>query len=137
VRALPPRRGPPLTHACARSPTEATIGCTARVVRARDRKENIGRPLGACAAYVVLPAPAPAALAALQPVPDRAAPLALAPRGTPGELVVAGPLVGAGYHGLPAATRRAFLDWPAPGARAYRTGDLGALSRRRPADAER
>lgn len=88
-------------------PTEATIGCTSRQITINDRKENIGRPFASCQAYVV----------------DSA--MNIVPRGTPGELVVEGPLVGVGYHKLPDATNRAFLEWPHPGCRCYRTGDLG------------
>jgi ferricrocin synthase len=52
--------------------------------------------------------------------------MTLVPRGTPGELVVAGPLVGIGYHELPEVTRKVFLEWPEKGMRAYRTGDVGS-----------
>ncbi|KAJ3863422.1 acetyl-CoA synthetase-like protein, partial [Lentinula novae-zelandiae] len=90
-------------------PTEATIGCTSRQITINDRKENIGRPFASCQAYVV----------------DSA--MNIVPRGTPGELVVEGPLVGVGYHKLPDATNRAFLEWPRPGCRCYRTGDLVRL----------
>ncbi|KAJ3918621.1 hypothetical protein F5877DRAFT_78832 [Lentinula edodes] len=90
-------------------PTEATIGCTSRQITINDRKENIGRPFASCQAYVV----------------DSA--MNIVPRGTPGELVVEGPLVGVGYHKLPDATNRAFLEWPHPGCRCYRTGDLVRL----------
>ncbi|KAJ3856653.1 hypothetical protein EV368DRAFT_78489 [Lentinula lateritia] len=82
-------------------PTEATIGCTSRHITINDRKENIGRPFTSCQAYVV----------------DSA--MNIVPRGTPGELVVEGPLVGVGYHKLPDATNRVFLEWPRPGCRCY------------------
>ncbi|KAG8692019.1 Non-ribosomal peptide synthetase [Ceratobasidium sp. 394] len=87
-------------------PTEATIGCTSRLVKQTDRKENIGHPFPSCRAYVV------------------DASMNVVPRGNPGELVVEGPLVGRGYHNLPDATAKAFKEWPDQGCNAYRTGDL-------------
>ncbi|KAF9033284.1 acetyl-CoA synthetase-like protein, partial [Hymenopellis radicata] len=87
-------------------PTETTIGCTSRRVGPNDRKENIGRPFPSCSAYVV----------------DRE--LNIVPMGCPGELVIGGPLVARGYHQLPEATAKAFIDFPVPGQKAYRTGDL-------------
>ena len=69
------------------------------------KKENIGQTFLNCSSYVV----------------DEN--LQLVPRGVPGELLVAGPLVGRGYHGRPDLTQKAFLDWE--GKWAYRTGDLG------------
>ena len=50
--------------------------------------------------------------------------LNILPRGVIGELVVAGPLVGRGYHGLPGLTAKSFMEWPRPGSWSYRTGDL-------------
>ena len=96
------------------SPTEATIGCTSRRVRANDRKENIGTPFPSCRAFVVRP-----------PYNREDGGFEVVPRGAPGELVVEGPLVGLGYHRNPDATRKSFIEWPYPGCRAYRTGDLG------------
>ncbi|KIY73113.1 acetyl-CoA synthetase-like protein [Cylindrobasidium torrendii FP15055 ss-10] len=94
-------------------PTEATIGCTSRRVGLYDRKENIGRAFPSCSAFVV----------------DRN--LDIVPIGCPGELIArhssihgALPLTLQGYHGLPEATAKAFIDFPNPGDRAYRTGDL-------------
>lgn len=88
-------------------PTEATIGCTARRVQGvHERRDNIGLPFDSCAAYVV------------------DADLNMLPRGTPGELVVEGALVGRGYLNLPEVTKKAFVEWPRKGCRAYRTGDL-------------
>ncbi|KAG8774039.1 Non-ribosomal peptide synthetase [Ceratobasidium sp. 428] len=87
-------------------PTEATIGCTSRLIKQTDRKENIGHPFPSCRAYVV------------------DASMNIVPRGNPGELVVEGPLVGRGYHNLPETTAKAFMEWPNEGCNAYRTGDL-------------
>ncbi|PWN41063.1 hypothetical protein IE81DRAFT_304267 [Ceraceosorus guamensis] len=88
-------------------PTEATIGCTARRVRGvQDRRDNIGLPFEGSGAYVV------------------DSNLRLLPRGTPGELIIEGPLVGRGYLNLPEVTKKAFVEWPRAGCRAYRTGDL-------------
>ncbi|KAF9077093.1 hypothetical protein BDP27DRAFT_1209530 [Rhodocollybia butyracea] len=87
-------------------PTEVTIGCTSRRVGSNDRKENIGRPFPSCSAYVVDPE------------------LNVVPMGCPGELIISGPLVARGYHNLPEATAKAFIEFPEPGCRAYRTGDL-------------
>ncbi|KAK7033521.1 Non-ribosomal peptide synthetase [Paramarasmius palmivorus] len=100
------------------SPTEATIGCTSRRVSPQDRKENIGKPFESCYAYIVDPASINTDAENPQ---DK---MKLVPRGTPGELVVAGPLVGIGYHKLPEVTRKVFLEWPEKGMRTYRTGDL-------------
>ncbi|KDN49336.1 hypothetical protein RSAG8_02038, partial [Rhizoctonia solani AG-8 WAC10335] len=87
-------------------PTEATIGCTSRLIRQTDRKENIGHPFPSCRAYVV------------------DASMNIVPRGNPGELVVEGPLVGRGYHNLPEATSKAFKKWPTADSNTYCTGDL-------------
>lgn len=45
-------------------------------------------------------------------------------KGSVGELVVEGPLVGRGYQGRPDLTEKVFLEWPRAGCWAYRTGDL-------------
>ncbi|GAB1517179.1 Non-ribosomal peptide synthetase [Rhizoctonia solani] len=87
-------------------PTEATIGCTSRLIRQSDRKENIGHPFPSCRAYVV------------------DSNMNIVPRGNPGELVVEGPLVGRGYHNLPEATAKAFKKWPTLDSNTYCTGDL-------------
>ena len=72
----------------------------------RTRRENIGTVFERCRAYVMN---------------DN---MELVPRGVAGELVVAGPLVGRGYHKRPDLTKKVFLE--VEGMRAYRTGDLGA-----------
>ncbi|KAI6045753.1 hypothetical protein EDC04DRAFT_3104410 [Pisolithus marmoratus] len=87
-------------------PSEVTIGCCARFVDSSTPTGNIGRPFANVSSYVV----------------DRD--LNILPRGAVGELVVAGPLVGRGYHRLPDLTANAFIEWPRTGSRAYRTGDL-------------
>lgn len=69
-------------------------------------RENVGRAFANVSSYVV---------------DDN---LNILPRGVVGELVVAGPLVGRGYHGLPGLTAKSFMEWPRPGSRSYRTGDL-------------
>lgn len=72
------------------------------------RKENIGHPFLNCSAYVV----------------DED--LNVLMRGAAGELLLAGPLVGRGYHGRPDLTQRAFLEWN--GQIVYRTGDIGGAA---------
>jgi amino acid adenylation domain-containing protein/thioester reductase-like protein len=58
----------------------------------------------------------------------------LLPRGSVGEIVIGGACMGAGYHGDPAATARAFVAnrfaGQIPGERLYLTGDLGWLDDR-------
>jgi amino acid adenylation domain-containing protein len=53
-----------------------------------------------------------------------------APRGTPGEIYIAGPSLARGYHNRPDLTSEKFITNPfsaEPGARLYKTGDLGRL----------
>ena len=52
-----------------------------------------------------------------------------APPGVPGEIFVGGPSIARGYLGQPALTAERFVPHPsgAPGARLFRTGDLGLL----------
>ncbi|TFK76388.1 peptide synthetase [Pluteus cervinus] len=87
-------------------PSEATIGCCARVMDSTTPRSNIGRPFANVSGYVV----------------DRDLNIVL--RGGLGELVVEGPLVGRGYHGRPDLTQKVFMEWPGPGCWSYRTGDL-------------
>lgn len=115
-------------------PTEATVGCTSRIIRPTDKKENIGRPFPSCEVYIASSVPAHTTttrsiLSALHHQPDPSIPLQIVPRGTPGELIVAGPLVARGYHGegMREANRKAFVEWPREGVRGYRTGDLGTF----------
>jgi amino acid adenylation domain-containing protein len=96
-------------------PTEAAVDVTAwRCVPARpgvmDERVPLGRPITATQIYVV----------------ERGG--ALAPIGIPGELWIGGVQVARGYAGEPARTAERFVPDPfgvTPGARAYRTGDLG------------
>ncbi|KAG9318679.1 hypothetical protein JVU11DRAFT_774 [Chiua virens] len=87
-------------------PSEVTIGCCARFMDGNAPRENIGRAFANVSSYVV---------------DDN---LNILPRGVVGELVVAGPLVGQGYHELPGVTAKSFIEWPHPGSWSYRTGDL-------------
>ncbi|GAB1510341.1 MupA/Atu3671 family FMN-dependent luciferase-like monooxygenase [Actinophytocola sp. KF-1] len=84
-------------------PTEATIWATSAPVDGTDVR--IGRPLAGVRAHVV----------------DRE--LRPAPIGVPGELLLGGPGVAAGYLGRPARTAERFITGP-DGDRVYRTGDL-------------
>ena len=71
-------------------------------------RANIGRGFGSASSYIV----------------DENMNIVL--RGTPGELVVEGDLVGRGYLGRPDLTEKVFLEFPEKGKGywAYRTGDL-------------
>ncbi|WP_163510265.1 MupA/Atu3671 family FMN-dependent luciferase-like monooxygenase [Fodinicola acaciae] len=83
-------------------PTEATIWATTGSSAA------IGRPLAGVSTYVV----------------DSR--LRLVPTGAPGELLIGGPYVAAGYRGQPGLTASRFVPDPfsgEPGGRLYRTGD--------------
>jgi len=91
------------------SPTEVTIGCCARFMDRNSPRENVGRAFANVSSYVV---------------DDN---LDILPRGAVGELVVAGPLVGRGYHGLPDLSAKSFMEWPRPGSWSYRTGDLARM----------
>ncbi|NJP46802.1 non-ribosomal peptide synthetase [Actinacidiphila epipremni] len=87
-------------------PTEATVDSTTAVVAGDE--PTIGAPLAGTRCYVLDHA--------LQPVP----------RGTAGELYLAGPHLARGYLGAPGATAERFPADPygPPGSRMYRTGDL-------------
>jgi amino acid adenylation domain-containing protein len=89
-------------------PTEATIACTAQRWDARSTDVNglvpIGRPLGATRVRVV----------------DES--LHDVPVGTPGELLLSGPQVVAGYWRDPTTTARSFVPHPELG-HSYLTGD--------------
>ncbi|MFI5800202.1 amino acid adenylation domain-containing protein [Streptomyces sp. NPDC051677] len=101
---------PGLTVTNGYGPTETTAFATCRPcpdAGAVPEPLPIGRPLDGMRAYVLD--------GALRPVP----------RGTVGELYVAGPGVARGYLGRPEATAERFTADPfgPPGARMYRTGD--------------
>ncbi|QYG93595.1 amino acid adenylation domain-containing protein [Iamia sp. SCSIO 61187] len=89
-------------------PTETTVWCTAHEQRPDDDRApaSIGRPIVGARAYVV----------------DDA--LRLVPRGMPGELLIGGAGVAAGYLGQPDLTAERFVPDPFVAAgRAFRTGD--------------
>jgi amino acid adenylation domain-containing protein/non-ribosomal peptide synthase protein (TIGR01720 family) len=94
--------------------TETTVHVTARPVRAVDAREEtrslIGLPIPDLSLTLVDPG--------LRPVP----------RGVPGELAVGGAGLARGYLGRPELTAERFVPDPlggSPGARLYRSGDLG------------
>ncbi|MFI6512057.1 amino acid adenylation domain-containing protein [Streptosporangium sp. NPDC050855] len=95
-------------------PTETTVEMTDFDVRGRTDIERlpIGRPFPNTRVYILDEE--------LRPVP----------RGTVGELYVAGDPVARGYRGRPALTADRFLPDPygPPGTRMYRTGDLGRFT---------
>ncbi|KAL4794205.1 hypothetical protein BDV19DRAFT_199997 [Aspergillus venezuelensis] len=88
-------------------PTEVTIGCTFAYINSSTNLRNIGPPLTACKAHVLIPDTMNYAL-----------------RGQTGELCFSGDLVGAGYLNRPDA--KGFLTGP-DGVKMYRTGDIGRL----------
>ncbi|KAL4963584.1 nonribosomal siderophore peptide synthase SidC [Aspergillus stella-maris] len=88
-------------------PTEVTIGCTFAHINSSTNLRNIGRPLTACKAHVLIPDTMNYAL-----------------RGQTGELCFSGDLVGRGYLNRPDA--KGFLTGP-DGVKIYRTGDIGRL----------
>ncbi|MDI1443036.1 MupA/Atu3671 family FMN-dependent luciferase-like monooxygenase [Polyangium sp. 6x1] len=94
-------------------PTETTIwSATHDVKDERGGVVPLGTPLAHNRVYVLD--------RALQPVPF----------GVPGEIYIGGDCVARGYHGRPALTAERFLPDPfrdEPGARIYRTGDIGRL----------
>jgi natural product biosynthesis luciferase-like monooxygenase protein len=88
-------------------PTEATVWATTHTVRLGE-PVLIGRPLPGYSAYIV----------------DAA--LRLVPIGVPGELVLGGEAIAAGYHQHEELTRERFIPdkfSKKPGGRLYRTGD--------------
>ncbi|MCP3144579.1 non-ribosomal peptide synthetase [Pyxidicoccus xibeiensis] len=90
-------------------PTECTVNASACPI-ADTRRPSIGKPLGNVRVYVMSPA--------LMPVPID----------VPGELYIGGAGVARGYEGRPDLTAERFLPdpySPVPGARMYRTGDVG------------
>ncbi|MCX4539346.1 amino acid adenylation domain-containing protein [Streptomyces sp. NBC_01565] len=92
--------------------TECSIGSVEADVH-RDERVCLGRPAGSGTVYVLSP--------------DQR----LLPPGLTGEIYLGGPGVGRGYAGDPAHTARAFVPDPfsgVPGARMYRTGDVGRVA---------
>nr|MDQ3958300.1 amino acid adenylation domain-containing protein [Actinomycetota bacterium] len=99
-------------------PTEVTVGCAWYEIpyqpAATMQSPPIGRPLANAAIYILD--------RNLQPVPI----------GVPGEIFVGGVGLARGYLGRPDATAERFLPNPfagVPGARMYRTGDVGRFRR--------
>lgn len=90
-------------------PTEATIQCVTDIAGDEDGPVAIGRPIDNARIYVL----------------DRGG--VPAPIGVPGEIHIGGPVLARGYLGRPELTAERFLADPfTPGARMYRSGDLGA-----------
>ncbi len=90
-------------------PTEATIQCVTDIVGDEDGPVSIGRPIDNARIYVLD--------AKGEPVPI----------GVPGEMHIGGAVLARGYLGRPGLTEERFLPDPfAPGARMYRSGDIGA-----------
>jgi amino acid adenylation domain-containing protein len=91
-------------------PTEATVVATSGITRHDDTVIHIGRPIANTQLYLLDRHG--------QPVP----------MGAPGEIHIGGAQVARGYLNRPELTRERFLDDPfsaQPGARMYKTGDLG------------
>ena len=105
--ALPPRHARLLPHARLFNeygPTEATVWASVEALDAA-RDVGIGRPIPGMVLRLLNEQGAEAAV------------------GEPGEIVLAGPTLAAGYRGKPQETARAFAALP-DGTRAYRSGDL-------------
>ncbi|KAL6236826.1 hypothetical protein BDW75DRAFT_103224 [Aspergillus navahoensis] len=90
-------------------PTEVTIGCTFAHINQSTNLRNIGPPLTACTAHVLIPGT-----------------MEYAFRGQTGELCFSGDLVARGYLNRPDATAANFITGP-DGVKMYRTGDIGRL----------
>ncbi|KAH7024262.1 BcNRPS3, nonribosomal peptide synthetase [Macrophomina phaseolina] len=89
-------------------PTEGSINCTlVSNFSVHDKGSIIGKPLQTCAMFVIDPAER-------EPI--------VMPVGFPGELVIGGPQVSAGYLNRPEETAKAFVESKKYG-RLYRTGD--------------
>jgi amino acid adenylation domain-containing protein len=106
-----PRKRVPFVLVNNYGPTECTVVATSGPVMAgSDRIPTIGKPIRGAAVYILD--------VDAQPVPD----------GELGEIYIGGAGVGRGYRHLPDETQFAFLPDPfsfVPGARMYKTGDLG------------
>jgi amino acid adenylation domain-containing protein len=93
-------------------PTETTVWATIKQIHTDDEIITIGRPIGNMYAYILD--------SQLRPVPD----------GVVGEIFIGGVGVGKGYLNRPELTAQLFTDDPfsdIPGARMYKTGDLGRI----------
>jgi natural product biosynthesis luciferase-like monooxygenase protein len=91
-------------------PTETTVWSSSFQVPAGCSAVRIGSPLANSRIYVLDPQGQ------------------LAPIGVIGEIIIGGTAVTRGYHQRPDLTAQRFIDDPfVPGARAYRTGDLGRM----------
>jgi amino acid adenylation domain-containing protein len=91
-------------------PTETTVWSTVERVAVGEDAITIGRPIANTQIYVLDAAGEPA------------------PIGITGEICIGGQGVAIGYHGRPELTAEKFVTdrfRPGPGARIYRTGDLG------------
>ncbi len=108
-----PPAGLPFTFINEYGPTECTVISTAGVVESVDRQNgvpHIGKPIDGAAVYILD--------ADLQPVEE----------GAQGEIFIGGGGVARGYINMPEITAEKFLPDPfskVPGARMYRSGDLG------------
>lgn len=87
-------------------PTEASIYCTQGRLWPDDSRMQMGGSVAEAQLYVV------------------DARLQLVPPGVPGELLIGGPGVGAGYWQRPELTREKFIENPFAAGRLYRSGDL-------------
>jgi amino acid adenylation domain-containing protein/thioester reductase-like protein len=93
-------------------PTETVVGCCAHEVLSVEEDAPIGRPIDGARMYVL----------------DRN--LQPAPLGVVGELYIGGAGLARGYLGAPGLTAQRFVPdphAPTPGARCYRSGDLGRM----------
>jgi amino acid adenylation domain-containing protein len=91
-------------------PTETTVWATLKKINADDEIITVGRPIDNMNVYILDNQ--------LRPVPE----------GKVGEIFVGGVGVGKGYMNRPELTAQLFMDDPfsdIPGARMYKTGDLG------------
>lgn len=88
-------------------PTETTVGCLAGVVGTDEGRIYLGKPLPNIRAYIT----------------DGAG--ALSPIGIPGEILIAGKGVCAGYLNASDLTAKKFIDDPWGTGCAYKTGDIG------------
>jgi amino acid adenylation domain-containing protein len=110
-----PRAGLPFTLVNNYGPTECTVVATSGVVRSESTDQSapsIGRPIANTQAFILDEH--------LAPVPD----------GKPGELCLAGALVGRGYRNNPEMTASRFVTYTPPSGaalRIYRTGDRARL----------